>query len=318
MNKICNQCQLELTPTNLKKHYLRKHPDLWEQDKHLYSKCYYCGIVLFNGLSGHIPMCQLNPNRDKNLLTRGGIKGIKYSEEAKLNMSNARKKWLKDNPDKHPWKSKTKFKSEPCEHLKKLLLNENISFAQEYQPSTKRFFSIDIAFPSKQLGIEVNGRQHYNSQLELLPYYKERQEFLESIGWKILNIYYSSVFDKNIINTVKLFLENNGFSTLDFEFDQKSFLLEKDEIKKKRITCVCGKSKFKYAILCKSCDMLRRTEATKSNYSEEYIENAILLVKTLGYVKAAKQLNVSDTGLKKRLKSLGVDVKNLSLFSKNK
>ncbi|MCK9279295.1 MAG: hypothetical protein M0P71_01565 [Melioribacteraceae bacterium] len=42
-----------------------------------------------------------------------------HTEETKKAISEKRKKWLADNPDKHVWKRKGKFKSEPCEVLKK-------------------------------------------------------------------------------------------------------------------------------------------------------------------------------------------------------
>ena len=42
----------------------------------------------------------------------------KHSEESKKLISEKRIEWLKNNPDKHPWKKNTKFISIPCEILK--------------------------------------------------------------------------------------------------------------------------------------------------------------------------------------------------------
>ena len=51
-----------------------------------------------------------------------------FSKEAIKKISDGRKKWLKDNPGKHPWRKKDKFVSAPCEYLKEKLTENNISF----------------------------------------------------------------------------------------------------------------------------------------------------------------------------------------------
>ena len=50
----------------------------------------------------------------------------KHTAESKAKMSKSRKDWLKNNPDKHPWKRHDKFKSKPCENVKTFLRNNNI------------------------------------------------------------------------------------------------------------------------------------------------------------------------------------------------
>ena len=85
------------------------------------------------------------------------------SDEEKNCVRIGRIKYLKENPDKHPWKKNDKFKSKPCEKFKKMLIDNDIYFIDEYQPSDDRFYSIDVAFPNKKFGIEINGNQHYNN-----------------------------------------------------------------------------------------------------------------------------------------------------------
>lgn len=125
--------------------------------------------------------------------------GRKHSEETKLKLSELKKKFLRENPDKHNWKRHDKFISVPCEKVKTFLREEEISFSWELEPSTERFFSIDIAFPDRMIGLEINGNQHYSRDGKLKPYYQERQEFLESLGWKIHQIHYSLCFKKETI-----------------------------------------------------------------------------------------------------------------------
>jgi len=114
-----------------------------------------------------------------------------HTEETKSKISEKRKEYLKNNPDKHPWKRNTKFKSVPCEKVKSFLTEKNIKFVDEWQPLEDKFYSIDIAFPDIKLGIEINGNQHYNSDGSLKDYYKKRHDEIENDGWTILELHYS-------------------------------------------------------------------------------------------------------------------------------
>ena len=60
-----------------------------------------------------VSMSAVDKMRKRNTLSHK-----QQSDEAKLKISNGRKKWLKENPDSHVWKRKGKFTSKPCEHLK--------------------------------------------------------------------------------------------------------------------------------------------------------------------------------------------------------
>ena len=55
------------------------------------------------------------------------------SDEERNRISIGRSKFLKENPDKHPWKNNNKFKSVPCERFKKMLLEKNILFLGSYR-----------------------------------------------------------------------------------------------------------------------------------------------------------------------------------------
>ena len=103
-------------------------------------------------------------------------KNRKHSEQTKKKISESRKKYLRDNKDKHPWKRKNKFISTPCENVKKYLDDNNINYISEWSPLEDRFYSIDIAFPDKKIGIEINGNQHYNKDGTLKDYYQKRYD----------------------------------------------------------------------------------------------------------------------------------------------
>lgn len=129
-------------------------------------------------------------------------KGRTKSEEERKTLSALRKKWLKENPDKHPWKRNDKFKSKPCEHLKEALLKHGISFEEELQPLKDRAFSIDIAIPDKMIALEINGNQHYSDPKSgvLNTYYEERHSLIAEAGWHIHEIHYAKVYDAEFVN----------------------------------------------------------------------------------------------------------------------
>lgn len=129
--------------------------------------------------------------------------GHKHTEESKRKLSDARKKWLKENPDKHPWKNKNKFKSVPCEKLKKIL-RKYFNFIEEYTDNRwGHNYSLDIAFLDRKIAVEVNGAQHYNKDGNLKPYYQKRHNFLESNGWLVLEVFYIRCFKENEIEKIK-------------------------------------------------------------------------------------------------------------------
>lgn len=134
-------------------------------------------------------------------------RGKKISEEVKKKISEGRKKWIRENPDKYPWKRKEgRFKSVPCEHLKEILHKE-FNFVEEYTDETwEHKYSLDIAFPDNKIAIEVNGTQHYNRDGTLKDYYQKRHNYLESCGWKIMEVYYTHCFVEDKINEIKQFI----------------------------------------------------------------------------------------------------------------
>ena len=132
-----------------------------------------------------------------------GFKGKTHTPEIRKRISEGRKKWLKQNPEKHLWNISKNY-SIPCEQLKQKLRNNNILFEEEFQPLfPERFFSIDIAFPEKKIGIEVNGNQHYNKDKKTLKkYYQERHDLIEESGWKLIELHYLDVYKDNIIEEI--------------------------------------------------------------------------------------------------------------------
>lgn len=159
----------------------------------------------------------------------------RWSEADKKRISDNRKKYLKENPSKHPWKNKNKQISIPCEIIKEKLSSLNIDFIEEYQPLyPKRFFSIDIAFPDKKIGIEINGNQHYNRDGNLNDYYQSRHDLIESHGWKIYEFHYSNVYNNYIIeNILDIINKNDIVDKFDYKFWVRPQYLKREEKEKR-------------------------------------------------------------------------------------
>lgn len=210
--------------------HLHSHNDFKKREKTEYF-CKYCGKSLGfakrKGWELHKSICPVF----SKLVTENG--GHLHSEETKKYLSEQRKHFLLENPDKHPWKNKNKFISKPCEYLKNILQENGFSFLEEYLPLKEHNYSIDIAFPKEKIGIEVNGNQHYKSLItnELSEYYQTRHDLIEAEGWKLLEIHYYNVFIEEevnkIINLLKNAIANNDNTSLEEYQDRcHSFILK--------------------------------------------------------------------------------------------
>ena len=156
--------------------------------------CPFCGMtkeIIFKcHATNHERMCKMNPNhRD--------FKGHKWSEEDKKLISERRKKYLAEHPEEHPWRKNSKFKSVPCEDLKEFLRKKGYKFEEEFKVIENRNFSADICFPNLMIIFEINGNQHYDMKtMELLPYYQERHNIMESFGWQVIEIPYNQSYNE--------------------------------------------------------------------------------------------------------------------------
>jgi very-short-patch-repair endonuclease len=166
-------------------------------------------------------------NFSMTLLKRAEKEGVikkilhirKHSDDVKSYMSFKRKEFLKNNPHKHHWRTSDKYKSVPCETLKLHLIKNGINFIEEYMPLEDRSFSIDIAFPDKKIGIEVNGTQHYNSDKTLKKYYQDRKNLIEEQGWVIFDVHYKKVFDEKFISSfIDKIKEDYNLQEVDYSF----------------------------------------------------------------------------------------------------
>jgi hypothetical protein len=223
----------------------------------------------------------------------------KHTDKTKEKMSLKRKEWLAKNPEKHPWRSKDKFRSIPCNTLKYFLKSKNIEFIEEYQPGLLdgRFHSIDIAFPEKKIAIEVNGNQHYEKDGTLKPYYKERHEYLEKLGWTVIEIHYSLVYNTEFVENLASKITK---SEKIADYNHTEYIMQKMTRKEKKYLCTCGNEMSIGAKKCMSC---RAKESQKFAISKEELEN---LLKQFSMEKIGRMFNVSGNAIKLRCKKYNI------------
>lgn len=214
---ICKHCNKEFDISNKPKGWMASHTRWCSENPKLnsYKESSKNAIAAMNKArkeSGNlnqftvakktgIPFVVSKETREKLSLA---ALGREHTLESIQKISDGRKKWLKENPDKHPWKKNSKFKSVPCEFLKNRLIKAGIHFVEEYQPVENRAYSCDIALIDKKIIIEINGNQHYSNpkQKVLAPYYQERHDIIKSLGWKIYELHYAEVYKDDIVNNL--------------------------------------------------------------------------------------------------------------------
>lgn len=212
----------------------------------------------------------------------------KYSPELREKMSLIKKKFYKENPDKHIWKRHDKFKSVPCEKVKQWLSSKNIQFIEEYNiPESERSYSIDIAFPDKKIGIEINGNQHYNKDGTLSEYYQKRHDYIESLDWKLYELHFSICFN---LNEFEKLLSNILTGKIKSEFKYE-FYIRPAKVK------FCPKCNKKINLISTYCRKCCRTKRTIINFPENIILEKLVWEKP--FLVLAKDFNCSDVAIKK-------------------
>ena len=257
--------------------------------------------MVWNIVPNTIKICSNNNIKIRKLgesLT--GKTGYKHTKKSKKKLSEARKKFLRENPDKHNWKNNDKFISLPCETLKKKLTDNNINFIEEYSPSLERHFSIDIAFPDSKVGIEVNGNQHYNRDGSLKDYYKERSDFIEGLGWELIELPYIMVYNDDVVDNLIKMVSDKSVSIERCEeiIKEKSLEIEinKELNKNKCIDCdVELKGKYKR---CNVCNGLNNRKVKDRPPLDQLLKE----IEETSYLAVGRKYGVSDNAIRKWIK----------------
>lgn len=212
----------------------------------------------------------------------------KHCKETKEKMSKARKKFLKENPDKVPYLlnhvHKRKFASE--EYFAECL--KDSTFILKYRLGT---YELDFADVERKIDLEIDGNQHFVDE-RIVEHDKKRNDFMSKLGWTVIRIKWA-VFQaapkEEKEEVIKAIL--NGYAiNKDYVFvyssDLNSDFLKYFESKKIKV---------------KKQKSNRRTRwGTKEELEKLYLHY------NKNVVQLAKHFNISDNGMKKRLKAYGL------------
>lgn len=145
------------------------------------------------------------------------IKGHPHTEETKRKISEKRKKYLLENPDKVPYLLNHSSKiSYPEKYFIKLFKEENINLQHHYRIHT---YELDFCNLDKKIDLEIDGEQHYLDKKIQISDIK-RNEYLKNLGWTIKRIRWSNYQKltieekKLVINSIKELLNDKSPSDL--------------------------------------------------------------------------------------------------------
>ena len=112
-----------------------------------------------------------------------------HTEETKKKISESRIKYLRENPDKVPYKLNhySKGRSYAEEYWKVVLDTNNILYKEQYQIGP---YQLDFAFPDIKIDLEIDGDQHHLDK-RVVESDKRRNLYLEELGWKIIRVKWS-------------------------------------------------------------------------------------------------------------------------------
>lgn len=116
-----------------------------------------------------------------------GRRGRPHSEETKAKISEIRKQFMLDNPDKVPYvMNHSSRQSVPEKYFAECFAQEPHIVA-EYRVLT---YSLDFAVPTQKVYLEIDGGQHY-SDARIVQHDIKRTQALAELGWTGIRIRWS-------------------------------------------------------------------------------------------------------------------------------
>lgn len=162
--------------------------------------CPFCKkswLTTNSGYTNHVKSCEMNPNR-----VSGNWKGHHHTDEQKKKISESRKKYLEEHPDKVPFKLNHSSKeSYPEKYFREWLQKENIFSEREYQVG---LYTLDFAWPERKIYLEIDGSQHHLDWM--IQHDEERTKKLSEFGWVCVQRIYWPDYQKLNLEERKSFL----------------------------------------------------------------------------------------------------------------
>jgi very-short-patch-repair endonuclease len=118
-----------------------------------------------------------------------------HSAATKKKISEARKAYLKANPDKVPYllNHNSKGPSYPERYFKEVFEKEGIALVQYHRVG---LFELDFADLERKVDVEIDGGQHTSDQ-RIVEHDIKRTRKLEALGWRVFRIDWPSYQKKS-------------------------------------------------------------------------------------------------------------------------
>jgi len=295
---------------NLQKHtlYCELNPE-----RILY-ECKYCNEKKENGakLGAHVSNCTKNPNYEDILKSKKekGREGRPHTDEAKKKISDGRKKYLLENPDKVPYLlNHSRQESYPEKYFTEVFKNRNFNLTKKYRVG---LYELDFCIPDKKIDIEIDGNQHYYDE-KIVESDKRRNKFLEDDGWDVIRINWSEYqklnFDEknkyilNLKNYVNDLIDTKPFFEVPIKekkIKEKKQRVEKKKYKNKSSICKhCGNRCSFSKDRCEPCYRKQSRKVERPSLDQLKID-----IENLGYSGTGRKYGVSDNSIRKWMKSI--------------
>ena len=152
-------------------------------------------------------------------------KGRKHSEKTKKLLSEKRKKWIAENPDKSPYLMSHKSRGEtyPEKYFREWMEKENIPFQQEYK---FKLYSFDFLV-NERVDLEIDGGQHKNDK-RIIEHDIKRDNKSKDAGFIVYRILWSDYQRLNqeekekFLGELKEFLSNTNNPIPEFVIKRRT------------------------------------------------------------------------------------------------
>lgn len=214
------------------------------------------------------------------------LKPHKHSEETKKKISEIRRKFLAENPDKIPYRlNHSSKRSYPELRFEEALKEAGITGWKPQFPFG--IYEFDFAFPEQRIDVEIDGATH------LLPNVKSidetRDAFAVKFNWKVIRFPAQEI--KNDVKAcLNVLLEALSLPKIEYSLPLKP--------EKKIFHCVDCKSEVCYGSKrCSKCYSFFQRKVKRP--SIEQIKSDLSI---MSYVAVGKKYGVSDNCIRKWLK----------------
>lgn len=221
-----------------------------------------------------------------------------HTEETKKKISDARIKYLRENPDKVPYKlnHSSKGESYPEKYFREILEKTELIYKKEECISSYR---LDFAFYDNGIDLEIDGDQHYLDDV-IVKSNKRRDKFLKELGWEVVRVKWSDYMKMNKENK-DIYIDDLIDYIKNKSTDIPKMILEN----KREYYCECGNVKDRKAKQCLVCHNKQKAEKSKIVPYEQLKRE----IEETNYSVVGKKYGVSDTTIRKWLKKYEKDKK---------